>query len=135
MKLSNVNKGLADEAIKAVAALGLQFGAVDCCLDTDDKPWIIEVNTGPGLEGTAFKNYVAAFSKMINDILAPAPKKAAPKTTTAKKTSAAKKATVAAKPSTLDPDKLRMLAEMLENASEDEKGAVESVAARMFGNG
>jgi glutathione synthase/RimK-type ligase-like ATP-grasp enzyme len=133
VKLENVNKGLAGEAIKAVAALGLDFGAVDCVLDTDGKAWIIEVNTGPGLEGTAFKNYVGAFSKMINDILAP-PKKEAPKTSTAKKTTA-KAPAVAPKPSKVDPEKLRMLADMLENASEEERDAVASVASRMFGNG
>lgn len=132
VKLANVNKDLAAEAIKAVEALGLQFGAVDCAIDTDKKAWIIEVNTGPGLEGTAFKNYVAAFTKMINDILTPAAKPAA-KTTTAKKAT-----TPAAKKSggvKVDSEKLRMLADMLDNASDDERTAVEAVASRMFGNG
>jgi len=133
LKLENVNKGLASECIKAVEALGLQFGAVDCVLDTEDNPWVIEVNTGPGLEGTAFKNYVNAFADVINKILKPA---TAPKTTaaTAKKTV---KAGVGVKPSKVkvDPNKLRMLADMLDEASEEESEAVNAVAARMFGNG
>jgi glutathione synthase/RimK-type ligase-like ATP-grasp enzyme len=130
--LKNVNKDLAAEAIKALEALGLQFGAVDCCLDTDKKAWIIEVNTGPGLEGTAFKNYVAAFSKMINDMLKPPAAQPTTKKTAAKTApSASKKAA----PKGIDPEKLRMLADMLDNASADEKSAVEAVASRMFGNG
>lgn len=133
VKLENVNKGLADQAIAAVAALGLQFGAVDCALDTEGTPWVIEVNTGPGLEGTAFKNYVAAFSDMINAVLSPPKKKvvaAAPETV--KAGSATSKKAVAGKASKIDPEKLRMLAEMLENADETEADAINSVAKRMF---
>lgn len=40
-----------DEAIKAVAALGLDFGAVDVIVGRDDgKAYVLEVNTAPGLE-------------------------------------------------------------------------------------
>lgn len=67
-------KSLADEALKAVAAVGLDFGAVDCCIDADGKPYVIEVNTGPGLEGTAFKKWVAALETRIKSILKPEPK-------------------------------------------------------------
>lgn len=134
VNLSSVNKDLADQAIAAVAALGLQFGAVDCVLDTDGYAWVIEVNTGPGLEGTAFKNYVQAFSDMINNILtpvkAPASKTSAAAVETDKKVS---KKAVAIKASKIDPEKLRMLADMLEEADESEADAVNAVAARMFG--
>jgi glutathione synthase/RimK-type ligase-like ATP-grasp enzyme len=130
VKLSNVDKALAAEASKAVAALNLQFGAVDCVLDVDDKPWIIEVNTGPGLEGTAFTNYVGAFTKVINEILNP------PQATPVKKTATkAPIPTLAGKNAgkvKVDSEKLRMLADMLDEASEDEKDAVNAVAARMF---
>jgi len=129
VKLANVNKDLATEAIKGVEALGLQFGAVDCVMDSAGKAWVIEVNTGPGLEGTAFKNYVTAFTKVINDIIAPAKK-----TVTDKKTGSTKAApkAVAGKIS-VDPAKLRLLADMLEGATEDEVSALNSAAARMFG--
>ena len=133
VKLENVDKGLAKEAVKAVDALGLQFGAVDCVLDVDGKAWIIEVNTGPGLEGTAFKNYVDAFSRMIQGILKPAPKTTAAKTSPTKK--AAPKKAGSKTPGTYDPEKLRMLADMLDNAEEGEKDAINAVASRMFGNG
>jgi len=132
LKLANVNKALASEAIKGVEALGLQFGAVDCVLDVDGKAWVIEVNTGPGLEGTAFKNYVAAFTKVINDILKPAP--VAKKVTDTVKKTTTKTPVKGGSKISVDATKLRLLADMLDNASDDEKDAVNAVAARMFGN-
>jgi len=132
VKLVNVNKSLADESIKAVAALGLQFGAVDCVMDTDGNPWVIEVNTGPGLEGTAFKNYVNAFNDVINNILKPAAKKpiAAKKGGTVMGAGAAPKLS---KKSTVNAEKLRMLADMLDEADESESAVVNKLAAKMFG--
>jgi len=133
VKLDNVNKGLASECIKAVEALGLQFGAVDCVLDVDGSPWVIEVNTGPGLEGTAFKNYVSAFTSMLNNILAPAKK--AP---VSKKTGPVMNAGNAPKTNKtkvkVDANKLRMLADMLDEADESEAAVVNKLAAKMFGN-
>jgi glutathione synthase/RimK-type ligase-like ATP-grasp enzyme len=133
VKLENVDKNLAVEATKAVTALNLQFGAVDCVIDTSKKAWIIEVNTGPGLEGTAFKNYVAAFSTMINNILAPPKPTAAPMT---KQTIAPLNPSTApkSKPGAVKVDaaRLRMLADMLDEADETESDAVNAVAARMF---
>ena len=134
IKLANVNKALAGEAIKAVDSLGLQFGAVDCVMDTGGKAWVIEVNTGPGLEGTAFKNYVAAFTDVINGILSP------PKTT-AKKTGPVKSQTGAAPKASkakvkANGDKLRMLADMLDATEDDsEADVVNKLAARMFSDG
>lgn len=135
VKLENVNKGLADQAIAAVNALGLQFGAVDCALDTEKQAWIIEVNTGPGLEGTAFKNYVKAFSNMINNTLSPPEPKVEPKKTTKKVSagSATSKKAVAGKASKIDSEKLRMLADLLDNADDNEADAINNVAKKMFG--
>jgi len=62
-KFSRVHhpEALGKEAIKAVRAVGLDFGAVDCCVDVNDKAWIIEVNSGPGLEESTFEAWVQAF--------------------------------------------------------------------------
>jgi len=68
IRLNNISNRLKTAAIKAVDALGLQFGAVDCCVDQNDIPYIIEVNTGPGLTGTSFNKYVEAFREMFNNI-------------------------------------------------------------------
>lgn len=65
------DKKLADMSITAVKTLGLEFGAVDCCIDVNGDVWVIEVNTGPGLEGSSFKAYVNKFTEMINNILDP----------------------------------------------------------------
>jgi glutathione synthase/RimK-type ligase-like ATP-grasp enzyme len=50
-----------DAAIKAVATLGLDFGAVDVCIK-GEKVAVLEVNTAPGLEGTTLQRYVEAFN-------------------------------------------------------------------------
>lgn len=51
------------EAISAVRALGLDFGAVDLILGSDGKYYVLEVNCAPGLEGTSLIKYVAEFNK------------------------------------------------------------------------
>jgi hypothetical protein len=132
IKLENVNKSLASEAIKAVAALNLQFGAVDCVIDPDGKAWVIEVNTGPGLEGTSFTSYVNAFKDVINKILTPA-KVPVNKTGPVKNSNAGPKTNKGK--IKVDADKLRMLADMLDQADESEADVVNKLAARMFGNG
>lgn len=53
------NDSVCQEAIKAVNALGLDFGAVDVCW-FNDKPWVLEVNTAPGLQGSTLNAYVKA---------------------------------------------------------------------------
>lgn len=65
-RINNIPENISTEAIKAIKALNLNFGAVDCCVDAAGKVFIIEVNTGPGLEGTTFDNYVEAFNKFFN---------------------------------------------------------------------
>lgn len=132
VNLDKVNKGLLDNSIAALKALNLEFGAVDCVLDSEGRPWIIEVNTGPGLDGTPFKKYVAAFQKAINDILQP--KKPEPKKATV--AAEPKKGTTAKKSAgkvDVDPEKLRLLADLMDNAEGEEKDAIASAAKRMFG--
>lgn len=49
-------------ALKAVQILGLDFGAVDVGYRVvDDMPFVYEVNTAPGLEGTTLERYTQAF--------------------------------------------------------------------------
>jgi glutathione synthase/RimK-type ligase-like ATP-grasp enzyme len=47
-------------AKQAVAALGLDFGAVDI-LATDDECWVLEVNAAPGLGGSTPRLYARTF--------------------------------------------------------------------------
>lgn len=50
------------ESIKAVAALGLHFGAVDV-LCKKGQPYILEINTAPGIEGTTLQDYARAIKE------------------------------------------------------------------------
>jgi hypothetical protein len=70
--LNNLSAPLKNAAVKSVEVLGLDFGAVDCCIDMANHPWIIEINSGPGLQGTTLDKYVAAFKKKIAEIQRPA---------------------------------------------------------------
>lgn len=58
---------LMEEAVKAVAVLGLDFGAVDCILEkATNKPMILEVNCAPGLESpTLIEAYKQAFTEVL----------------------------------------------------------------------
>lgn len=55
-----------EEAIKAVAALGLDFGAVDLIYrERDDKYFVLEVNSAPGLAGTTLEGYAKRFKEVL----------------------------------------------------------------------
>ncbi|TET61116.1 MAG: hypothetical protein E3J47_05780 [Candidatus Stahlbacteria bacterium] len=134
VKPENIPHDLIVESIKALRALELEFGAVDCVVDTEGKAWIIEVNTGPGLEGTSFKKYVETFTKVIDDILSPKKPEKGGKVLSKIKGVLSKGEKKPEKGSKIDPEKLRMLADMLDNCGDDsEKDAVNKVAQRMFG--
>lgn len=54
-----------EEAVKAVKALGLDFGAVDIIWNKKrDKYYVLEVNTAPGLQGTSLEKYTEQFRKL-----------------------------------------------------------------------
>jgi glutathione synthase/RimK-type ligase-like ATP-grasp enzyme len=50
-----------ETAVKAVRAIGLDFGAVDIGWSKDKGATVFEINTAPGLEETSLKKYVEAF--------------------------------------------------------------------------
>lgn len=134
---ANVPANLADAAKAAIKALDLDFAAVDCCVDTQGKPWIIECNTGPGLDGSSFNAWTDAFSKLI------APKKAEAKPAAPKKAAKAMAEGVAAagvgaaKDMNTRKIKLKtqaeMLSKMLEAAGDDEAQltAIEGLWAKL----
>ena len=45
-------------ALDSVRALGLDFGGVDVIIGRDDNPYILEVNTAVGMEGSTVEKYV-----------------------------------------------------------------------------
>jgi len=60
-----VDAGL-DQAKFAIEALGLDFGAVDLIYNQrQDKFYVLEVNTAPGLTGTTLERYTEAFNELL----------------------------------------------------------------------
>lgn len=63
--LGNVPQDVLDQAVKAVASLGLDFGAADVIYnDKQKKAYVLEVNTAPGLSGSTLDGYVERLKVM-----------------------------------------------------------------------
>ena len=61
-----VTEALTTTAINAVAALGLDFGAVDIIYNQHyNAYYVLEVNTAPGLEGSSVENYANVFFEAV----------------------------------------------------------------------
>ncbi len=65
---TNVNppNSVKEQAIKAVQALGLDFGAVDV-IENNGNAYVLEVNTSPGLQGSTLTKYVNAIQGHMNE--------------------------------------------------------------------
>ncbi|MBL0687594.1 MAG: hypothetical protein JJV94_07200 [Sulfurospirillum sp.] len=120
-RVTNIMPGLRDAAIASVKALELEFAAVDCCVDVKGDPYIIELNTGPGLKGSALDAYVAALKGAID-------KKKATKTTMA----TVKVKSAGGKSKTSLEAKAALMTDMIQNADDTEAEALESIFAKMF---
>ncbi|MNU98415.1 hypothetical protein D3C71_885220 [compost metagenome] len=56
-----------EQAVSAVGVLGLDFGAVDVIFnDKEQKAYVLEVNTAPGLAGETLAGYLKRFTGYIN---------------------------------------------------------------------
>lgn len=120
-------EGMGGEAVKAVESLGLDFGAVDCCVDPDGYCFVLEVNTGPGLEGSAFRKWSSAMRDKIAEILAPAAK-IQPEPEKAPEPSNGIRQGL--------KNKVDLMSEMIEKIGSDEEAAVlNAVFSKMFENG
>lgn len=71
VRLNTLSEALKTAAIRAVKAIGLDFGAVDCCVDNAGHPYIIEVNSAPGLQGTTLEKYIETFQAKITEFQRP----------------------------------------------------------------
>jgi len=129
-RVKSPKKEMVDAAINALKAIKLDFGAVDCCIDEDGSPWIIEVNTGPGLKGSSLKAWTDALKANIKEVTTPKPKKVVKKVA-----AVAKKATKTVQV-TRKKEQLRStmmtLADLIEAADDDEVDAIRSAASKMF---
>jgi glutathione synthase/RimK-type ligase-like ATP-grasp enzyme len=52
-------------AVKAIITLGLDFGAVDLIATKKVEPYVLEVNTAPGLTGTTLEKYCEQFRRIL----------------------------------------------------------------------
>ena len=71
IRIPGLSTPLKNAAIKAVEVAGLDFGAVDCAMTSSSNPFIIEINSGPGLQGTALQKYTEAFAAKIAELERP----------------------------------------------------------------
>lgn len=53
------------DCVRAVSVLGLDFGAVDVVVSKRNIPYILEVNTAPGLEGQTLQSYTNAIISLL----------------------------------------------------------------------
>lgn len=61
----NLPNGIKDLAINAVVSLGLDFGAVDIIYNQkQDRCYVLEVNTAPGIEGKTVVSYAEAIKNV-----------------------------------------------------------------------
>ncbi len=125
------SKELGEVAAKAVKALGLDFGAVDCCLDNNDIPYVFEVNSGPGLEATSFNKYVEAFKLIIGGKKDKEGTEAKAVTSTGAK---AVKISASTEKDTLKRQ-LSELQTMIDEAGDDELETIKKVGAKLIFGG
>lgn len=52
-------------AIAAVSHYGLDFGGVDIAVTEEGVPYVFEINTAPGIEGTSVTNFATAFRQEL----------------------------------------------------------------------
>lgn len=135
-RVTKYSKDLEKQSAAALKALGLTFGAVDACVDVNDKVWIIEVNTGPGLEATTFDRWLEKFREEIDAVLKPksTARKIADKLTGGgkKKATMVQKAAAGSAKTDLQK-KMELMQQMVEAADEDEAATLNSVFGKMFG--
>lgn len=61
----NPNQERLDAAVKAVEALGLDFGAVDLLIGEDRQTYVLEVNTAPSCSPLTARAYVDKFAALL----------------------------------------------------------------------
>jgi glutathione synthase/RimK-type ligase-like ATP-grasp enzyme len=63
----NTPKCVLDEAVKALEATELAFGAIDVIYNqANDKAYVLEINTAPGLEGRTAQAYAEVFMEIAH---------------------------------------------------------------------
>ena len=58
-------EAIKEQSIAAIKALGLDFGGVDIAIDKENNTCVFEVNTAPGVEGSAVQLLAAALERAV----------------------------------------------------------------------
>ncbi len=62
----NPDPSVLETAVKAVKAIGMDFGAVDMVWhEKTKKAYVLEINSAPGLQGQTIESYAKAFKEII----------------------------------------------------------------------
>lgn len=71
--IPRVRDDIKQTGVESVEALGLDFGAADIVVGTDDVVYVLEVNSAPSLdiEGTIFQTYLDKFEEFFNPLVTP----------------------------------------------------------------
>jgi|AKZA01.1.fsa_nt_gi Glutathione synthase/Ribosomal protein S6 modification enzyme (glutaminyl transferase) len=64
-QMAQLNEEAKREALKAIQALGLDYGAVDV-ITRRDEAWVLEVNTAPGMTGTNLTTFASNVLRLLN---------------------------------------------------------------------
>jgi glutathione synthase/RimK-type ligase-like ATP-grasp enzyme len=64
-KVKPLSEAAKEASIRAVAALGLDFGGVDILVKKDGSCAVLEVNSAPGIEGTTLDKYAEAINATV----------------------------------------------------------------------
>jgi len=134
IQVKNPPAELIQQAKLALKALKFSYGAVDCCMDIHGKAWILEVNSGPGLEAATLKACIDALKKTIDAVKVKEKKVEAKKNIPAEVQPAAFVANKAAK---VDNNKglkhkLAMMQKLVDVADENETAVLEKLWAKIM---
>lgn len=120
LQLPNINAAMRDPAIAAVNSLGLTFGAVDMATNIDNDPFVIEVNSAPGLESSTLEAWVNTIRAHLADLARPA----------AQQRSSAARGRSSAAGAARDNDQ-QWLDDLANNAEPEEAAAIRRLLGRM----
>jgi hypothetical protein len=101
-------------------------------VDAAGKPWVIEVNSGPGLEESTFDAWVEAFRTSITSILQPKPVASKEAVISIPKPAKNKEASVVMGKKSELTERVKVMSELVAAADEEEASVLGNLFKKMF---